>query len=401
MKKYWQDKNTLLWVISSFCCSFGDVFTTTAIPLLTYGITKSARFAAAVYFLDVLPEVFLSPLIGVLVDTYNKKKIIIYATLLSGTILLIILCANNCWVYLWGNCFLSMVNLFYSLAVRTSIPFVVTHKNDYAKVNGLISLSLKFARVSAASCATLLLLKTGTKYLLALDSGTFFLTAFLVSRINFKTLVPKENQHYSLRKLYEHGRAIKTNILKTWDLLKENKAFLKGTFYYALFFILETVLGSQLVVWVEKDLALPNYYYGIYHNMLLAGIVLAQIFLLHYPFQGQEERGISMGIIGANFSLMAMILSQSIYCTIFWGIFQPFIYTCWYAFYYRVIPQEYLGRVLSVCTVIFALIRLITTGIILFLCNIISASTSIFLTTLVLLPIYALIIYMPMEKSST
>lgn len=75
MKKlYFMDRNILLWLSGSTLSAFGDVFTSTAIPLVTFNLTKSARFSALVLLLDILPLIILSPLIGTIVDKCEKKK---------------------------------------------------------------------------------------------------------------------------------------------------------------------------------------------------------------------------------------------------------------------------------------------------------------------------------------
>jgi len=366
VSKYWQDKNIIFWIISSFICVGGDVFTTTAIPLLIYNITHSARMAAFVYFLDILPEVLLAPLAGVVVDSYDKKKIIVYANILAGSILCLAIVYDNCWFYIFSNSILSIANLFYATAAKTALPFLVKNEKDFSRVNSFISLVLKIARIMGAATATMLLVLMDVKYLLLFDATSFLITAFLVYNITFNngstdSIISALDAKVKIHQYWE-------SLIESYNFLLANHEFVMCSLYYALLIGIETVLGAQLVVFLEKDLSLPNYYYGIYKNFALVGIFLAQIMFSKIILFGKEKIGIISGLLLSAVEIIILAFTGKLYLGIFLGFCDSMVMNCWYGLYYRVIPVAHLGRIISFCSVAFALVRLFVTGIIYISC---------------------------------
>ena len=182
MKKlYFMDRNILLWLSGSTLSAFGDVFTSTAIPLVTFNLTKSARFSALVLLLDILPLIILSPLIGTIVDKCEKKKIIIISNLISVLILgSFLIINNNEWYYLIGNSLISISAKFYSTSAKTMLPDIVNDEGVITRVNSLISLTLKIARILGASLAAIVLGLWGTKILFMFDAVSFIINMLCV-----------------------------------------------------------------------------------------------------------------------------------------------------------------------------------------------------------------------------
>ena len=151
-KMYFMDKTILLWILGSTLSAFGDVFTSTAIPLVTFNLTKSAKFSALVLFLDILPIILLSPFIGSMVDKISKKRIIFFSNMVSIVILISFLfIKENEWYYLVGNTMITISAKFYSTAAKTMLPDIISDNDIITRVNSLISLTLKVARILGAS----------------------------------------------------------------------------------------------------------------------------------------------------------------------------------------------------------------------------------------------------------
>lgn len=152
------NRNILLWIVGSTLSTFGDVFTSTVIPLVTFNLTKSAKFSAFVLFVDILSTIVLAPMIGMIVDKYSKKKIIFFSNMVSIFVLLSFLIIDgNEWYYLVGNSMISISAKFYSMSAKTMLPDIVDDKNTMNRVNNLISLSLKCGRILGAIFATIIL----------------------------------------------------------------------------------------------------------------------------------------------------------------------------------------------------------------------------------------------------
>lgn len=395
MRTWWLNKNILLWIIASCICTFGDVFTTTAIPMLTYSITRSARFTALVYCCDILPEVLFLPIVGVMVDRYSKKLVIISSCIAAGVVLLSLMLTSNPWVYLLGNSLLSFINLFYSIAVRSSLAYITDDTTVRYKVNSLISFVLKIARVGGVSAAAMALLFLKVNKLLLVDSFTFFVTAAIVYMVCFKETKElkeagcrvlgnitvkkcegKENNLKEKSKLRLGFKVMGRELRQTVNLLRKEKAFLYATLCYISYFMLEALVGAQLIVFIERDLGKEAFYYAIFQNLLLAGVLLGQFTFHALGLVGKELLTIKLGLLGVLVSLIAIVTFKAFYIAILFGAFQPFVYTSWYAYMYKVFPRETLGRVLSLCSVCFAIARILSSLFVLATCNLISTRVS-------------------------
>lgn len=359
-------KNIYLWIVSSFICTFGDVFTTTAIPLLTYKITNSAKFAVLVFLLDVLPEVILSTIIGKYIDKHSKKKIIIISCIFSFSLLVLLPILNNQWIYLFGNSILSISNLFYSFAARTTLPQLVEDDIDFSRVNSLITLALKIARVLGTTLAALLILRLNSVILLFVDALTFLITAIIVFVIKFNQTISNDEKEDTNAK-----------IIDLISFIINEKKFLICTVLYSLIFIIETAIGSQSIVYIEKDLGLSDFYYGLFQDLQLIGVLIGQAIFSKIIIANKEHRIVRTGILITASSLLLMCITKCIYFSLLIGFAHPFVETSWYSYFYRNINNKNLGKTLSICTVFFDLIELLSLGCI-YLLNDIITTTSIY-----------------------
>lgn len=347
-------KREYLWLIASFICTFGDVFTTTAIPILTYKITNSARFAILVFALDVLPEVVLSPFIGDFIDKHSKKMVLMVSCIFSSIILMILPIFNDAWVYLFGNSILSISNIFYSLTVRTALPSIAEENTEFSKLNSVITFALKLARVAGASIATLGVLYIGTSKLLWIDASTFIFSALIIIFIRFK--------HETI----DYMDVSDNNSIgfgTVFEFFKEDKYFGECTCMYATMFAVEIALNSLAVVYITGELNLGDAHYGLYQNIQLVGICAAQLLLAHIVIARKEKKLIYWGMFLINVGVISIVLLKAPFLVIVIGIMHPFVEMSWYSLFYNNVRNEIMGKTLSVCTVVFDIIELITIGV--------------------------------------
>src|SRR4051812_26401667 len=84
-KNIWFNKNFLLiWLGSSFSNLTFTLFTF-SLPILIYNMTNSSIAMSTMRAIEVIPNLLFGIIIGVLVDRFSKKKILMLATLLQLT----------------------------------------------------------------------------------------------------------------------------------------------------------------------------------------------------------------------------------------------------------------------------------------------------------------------------
>lgn len=385
-KFYFTERNILLWISGSTLSAFGDVFTSTAIPLVTFALTKSAKFSALVIFLDILPIIILAPLIGIIVDKYSKKKVISISNAASILILLSFLIINkNQWYYLLGNSVISISAKFYSTAAKTMLPEIVQDKNTMTRVNSLISLTLKIARILGASLAAIILDLFGIKVLFMFDAASFIINIVCVLGLQLNHL--QTTKHYVKKiKGYTFIDAIR--------YLALDKMFLIMCVIYAGLFFLEGLMQSQMVVFIKQYLKLKDMYYALYQNSLLFGVVTGQVILSKYELKHREFFWEKLGMALIIASLCGIFVFKQIYFGILYGLGQSLIVTSWYGYFYKHTPRELGGRLLSFTNMCFETVRLIAVAVIYFVCSYFMPQQSLMFTVgiLVLLIIMTSII---------
>ena len=72
-----KDNNYRKLLASNLVNRFGDSIDAIAFTWLVYDITKSASWAAIIYGLNVLPNIFLQPFLGAYVERLDKKKVVV------------------------------------------------------------------------------------------------------------------------------------------------------------------------------------------------------------------------------------------------------------------------------------------------------------------------------------
>lgn len=120
-----------------------------AMPLLVYGLTESALQMGVMYFFETIPILIISIFSGVLVDRYEKKRIMIISNV-AQTILVFLIAAlyhfnyiNIFYLYLIGF-LLSLSGVFFSVANESIIPSII-EKEKIIKFNSTFELYKTFA----------------------------------------------------------------------------------------------------------------------------------------------------------------------------------------------------------------------------------------------------------------
>lgn len=173
-----------LWVAQSLS-GFGDWLMVVAVPFFVYDRTKSAVATAFVFAAEAGPQVVLSPIAGVLVDRYNRVRLLTVANLASAIVVLVIVAAEA----------LSSVPLIIAVVfaqscltqvlvpARNALVPALVPASDLAAANSLDQLTDSSARVVAPGVGALILGSVGISAAAIIDAATFAMAAILVAGI--------------------------------------------------------------------------------------------------------------------------------------------------------------------------------------------------------------------------
>lgn len=201
MKKYIKKLNgmqifTLVW-FGQLISSMGTAMTKFALMLWAYDQTGKATTTALTGFFNILFFVMISPLAGVLIDRFSRKKIMVIAELGSLIItfsLLILYATGTLQIYhiFAGEALSGLFEAFkvptFSAAVTMLLP-----KDNYDKASGMRSFSNNISTVFAPIISSIIISLVGFNAVMGVDLATFLVV--IVILISVKIPNPKAIEH--------------------------------------------------------------------------------------------------------------------------------------------------------------------------------------------------------------
>ncbi|MDX1665526.1 MAG: MFS transporter [Candidatus Promineifilaceae bacterium] len=167
---------TIVW-FGQLISLLGSSMTGFALPIWVFGETQRVQELALVGLAFTLPLILLSPVVGALVDRYDRKLMMMASDLAAGlmTILVFFLVSTN-QLEIWHLYVTSAVSgafqtfqwPAYSAAISVMLP-----KKQYGRAHGMISLARSGSGIFAPLLAGALLAVIGLRGILLIDIVTF------------------------------------------------------------------------------------------------------------------------------------------------------------------------------------------------------------------------------------
>lgn len=353
-----KNRNFLALWIGQIISQFGDRLAQMALIGLylkqTAGISLSHSVPVMrnLFFFSTLPMLLFSPLAGVYVDRWSRKKTLIAADLLrAGLILLIPLLAgytDGMWS-IYGVIFLVFsVTCFFSLAKSAIIPNLVK-KRELLAANSLSNITRLIAMIGGVTAGGIIVAWTGTKMSFYLDSVSFLLSGLAILAIRIKEDPPPEESKGGI------GRVAKELVAGLNFIRKKKRVKFVAT---SLFILMgASGIGYLLVtVFVTKALNLGTIGLSVLATFLGIGMLAGSLIYGHFGEQIEREKVIVGGILvcgvcavllGGSKSLFLLSLGVSII-----GFIASPIMIAAYTLTQELTPDRIRGRVFSALEVI-------------------------------------------------
>ena len=264
--------NTFLTVwAGQFVSTLGSSLTAFAAAWWVFERTGSAtQFSLTVLF-EVLPFVFVSPFAGVIVDRYNRRRVMVLSdtvAALSSALLLGLLLIGQLevWHIYLATLLNSVANVFQGPAYGASISLIVP-KERLSRANGLVQLSGASGRLVAPVAAGFLLAAMGLKGVIAVDLATFAVALATLLLVRFPRLEKKT----------EEVGTVWRDLLTGWRYLTRRRGLLGLALFYLLYNFLNNfglVLTVPLLLSFTTSKVL-----GVVLSIGGAGMVLGGLFM--------------------------------------------------------------------------------------------------------------------------
>ena len=177
--------------------NIGSYFTGIAIIFLALEITQNltaaeaTRLIALMTTFSLIPVFILGPVAGVLVDKFDRKKVMIIADISAALAITSLIFASKMW-HLYLIFFLnSSVRQFFYPARTASLPRIVKQE-ELLSANGFVQTSANISRLIGPLLAGFLIEFFGLRAAFIVDAGTFVFSAIMIFTIR-TNLKPKDD----------------------------------------------------------------------------------------------------------------------------------------------------------------------------------------------------------------
>jgi MFS family permease len=181
------NRNFRLLYIGQTISQLGDWFNSVAVFALLLDLTGSATAVAWMMIVQLLPIALVGPVAGVIVDRVDRRRIMIGADLVRGTLilgLLVIRGPNQVWIAYVVMALSVSASAFFEPARTATIPNI-TDERELMPANALASATWSAMLALGASIGGLVTLAAGRNVAFIVNSISFFASAYFINRTRY------------------------------------------------------------------------------------------------------------------------------------------------------------------------------------------------------------------------
>ncbi len=200
-----ENTNFRIIFFANFINRLGDSAETIAYTFLLYMLTGSAAVSAFGLCINLLPTVVIQPLIGPIVENLDHKKMMIFADIIRG---IIVICLLGLYVYgdfKYGHLMVAMflistVECFRVPAGAAVIPYIC-NDDEYEIQASMNSIANTAASIAGAVLAGIVLEKLDVSFIFLCDAITFFVSGIIICGLKIKEKSMEEQKQSEERYL--------------------------------------------------------------------------------------------------------------------------------------------------------------------------------------------------------
>lgn len=255
----------VLW-FGQLISTIGDWVLLIALPFYVYQLTGSALATGTMFIVETLPRIAFASLVGVLVDRWDRRHLMIISDIVRASILLVILIVPSThllWVIYLIAFIQSFVGLFFDPARSALVPTIVGEEQLIA-ANALDSVSDSLTRLIGPSLGGILLGLLGISSVVFVDSASFLVSAVMITLIKLpkKQAAESEEQHESS----VSARSALTTFWGEWlaglKLLKGERVMTALFVVMSIMMLGQGIINALLPVFVKVTLHSEAIVYG-------------------------------------------------------------------------------------------------------------------------------------------
>jgi len=174
--------------------TIGDALVDIAAAILVYRITGSALAVGLVLMATAAPALIIGLFAGVVVDRYDRKRIMVVCDLLRGVFVLaipLLISLGIGWLYL-AVAVVSAVGTFFNPAHASVLPEIASDE-ELAAANSMLAISGFGSTAVGFAAGGLIAAAANIDWAFYFNAATFFASALIISRIDIPKLEVDES----------------------------------------------------------------------------------------------------------------------------------------------------------------------------------------------------------------
>ena len=319
----------LLW-FGQVISQFGDRLTQIALVGLVSQISMSSSRLALVMSMAIIPAFIISPISGVYIDRWSKRKTMYISDLLRGVFILLIplfFLKFNSFIAVYVLIFLSFsAGRFFIPAKMAFIP-EISKKEDMFLANSLISITAAVAAVIGFGLGGIIVEKWGVAAAFKLDAGTFFISSMAVFFI-----AAKGKGTFKVDDILHMGKKVVSEVKRSfiWEFREGVKYIFTSSetkYAFKMFLFLFSYIGGLYVVFIrfiQEVLSSVTTDLGFVTVALGSGIFLGSLIYGRIAHRFPIKKVISLTLLFASLYLVFFVVSLRAYPHTLYAIFLAF-----------------------------------------------------------------------------
>ncbi|MBA3976178.1 MAG: MFS transporter [Candidatus Solibacter sp.] len=304
----------LLW-FAQIVSELGDWFYAVAIYSLLLELTGQARSVGLAVVLQLLPQVFMAPMAGVINDRLRRRSVMIFADIARVFVVLAMLAVNSpsmvwlIWILLFTET--TMWALFEP--GRTAlIPNVANGKDQIVLANALSSMTWSINLAIGSGIGGLIAWKFGREAVFVINAASFVVSAALLWAMKVNETHTRRLPPVRLRDLFDFKPTVEGfKYVKREPRMWSTLLVKAGMGLLGAHWVILPVFGERLFVWKESGTLSMSLLFGARGIGALIGSLLSGYLARNQP--DRMRRGIFWGFLIVAAGYMALSGSASLW----------------------------------------------------------------------------------------
>lgn len=276
--------NIMLITSGEFISIFGTRIYNFAIAYYLLKTTGSAVAFSISLAIGTIPRIFISPFAGAIVDAVERKKVTVFMDLGRFLVLLLLYAAAAAsgmkvmYIYI-TILFLSTMDIFFDIALGSSIPNIV-HKRNIIKVNSIKQTMSSIGSILSPSLGGIIIAFMDIKYFILINGISFLISGISQYFVDYKL----EASDMSAARERLTPKLILKNTAESFLYIKAQAFIIIITAYSMVGnFLIYLGFVIPMPYIVLKCLNMNSAQYGIIQGAISIGAIITSFFMTIFP----------------------------------------------------------------------------------------------------------------------